>query len=113
MRTVVLVCAMIALTVAANLLMKIGAQAAPSALFLNAVSLSTALGLVAFGVAGVLYSAVLAILPLNIAQSYAAAQFISVIVASYVVLGERISAPGWLGISMIAAGIITVAVSRT
>jgi drug/metabolite transporter (DMT)-like permease len=112
MKTALLLCCMISCTVAANLLMKIGARAAPSALFLNIISSSTALGLVAFGCAGILYSAVLAILPLNVAQSYAALQFVSVILASYVLLGERIPAAAWIGIAMIVAGIITVAASR-
>jgi len=113
MKLALLLCCMIACTVAANLLMKIGVRSAPAALFLNLMSYSTALGLVAFGGAGVLYSAVLGILPLNVAQSYAAAQFIAVIGASYVLLGERIPAAGWVGIAMIAAGIVTVAASRT
>jgi uncharacterized membrane protein len=57
------------------------------------------------------YSLVLRILPLNVAQSFTAAQFIAVILASTIVLGEAVSVQRWLGIVMINGGIVIVALS--
>jgi undecaprenyl phosphate-alpha-L-ara4N flippase subunit ArnE len=100
---------MIACTVIANLLLKSGAAAAATASGIGAaVNWRIAAGLAAFGLAGVLYAIVLRWLPLNVAQSFAAAQFVAVIVASAVVLSEPISPGQWLGIALIAAGILTV-----
>lgn len=109
--TAVLVATMIAFTVVANLLMKLGAQDIRSPLFLGLLSWRTFLGLGAFGCAGLVYAAILRKLPLNIAQSYAAAQFVAVIIASTIVLGEPILFTRWLGIVLIAAGILVVAAS--
>ena len=47
-------------------------------------------------------------LPLNIAQSFAAIQFIAVILASTLVLSEPIAIPRWIGIALIAIGIVIV-----
>jgi undecaprenyl phosphate-alpha-L-ara4N flippase subunit ArnE len=104
--------AMIACCVAANLLMKLGSEAAPSPLLLGLMSWRTVYGLIAFGCGGLFYAVVLHFLPLNVAQSLAAAQFIAVIIASKLVLGEPIDFGRWIGISMIAAGIIVVASSE-
>jgi multidrug transporter EmrE-like cation transporter len=109
MKGVVPLLAMILCTVAANLLMKLGSQDAPSPLLLGLVSWRTVLGLATFGLGGLFYAAALRFLPLNLAQSYAAAQFVAVILASRLVLGETVPAARWLGISMIMIGIIIVA----
>jgi len=101
---------MIGCTVTANLLLKLGSQGPPSPLLLNLVSWRTVLGLMTFGLAGLFYAAVLRFLPLNLAQSYAAFQFVAVIIASRLVLGEPIEWMRWIGISLIAAGIMVVAV---
>jgi undecaprenyl phosphate-alpha-L-ara4N flippase subunit ArnE len=101
--------AMILCTVAANLMMKVGAQDVPSPVLLGLLSWRTVGGLAAFGCAGLFYAAALRHLPLNVAQSYAAAQFIAVIVASKLVLGESVPVARWIGISMIMAGILIVA----
>jgi multidrug transporter EmrE-like cation transporter len=110
--TAVLLSAMILCTVVANLLMKLGAADTPSAILFGLVSWRTILGLVAFGCAGLFYAAVLRRLPLSVAQSYAAAQFVAVIMASWLLLGERIVTAHWLGILLIASGILLVAVAR-
>jgi drug/metabolite transporter (DMT)-like permease len=102
---------MITCTVVANLLMKAGAMAGPSGRILNAVHWKTLTGLAAFGCAGLIYAWVLKWLPLNVAQSFAAAQFVAVILASAIVFAEPISAPRWLGISLIALGIALVGAS--
>jgi drug/metabolite transporter (DMT)-like permease len=104
--------AMISCCVVANLLMKLGSEAAPSPLLLGLLSWRTVWGLIAFGFGGLFYAAVLNFLPLNVAQSLAAAQFIAVILASRLVLGESIDFGRWIGISMIAVGIIVVASSE-
>jgi multidrug transporter EmrE-like cation transporter len=104
--------AMIGCTVLANLLMKLGSQDAPSPLWLGLLSWRTAGGLMAFGCAGLFYAMALRFLPLNVAQSYAAIQFTAVIIASRFILGEPIALMRWGGISMIALGIIVVALSE-
>jgi drug/metabolite transporter (DMT)-like permease len=99
---------MISCTVMANLLMKLGAAAPGAAVFLGLLSWTTVFGLAAFGTAGMLYAWLLKWMPLNLAQSFAAAQFIAVILASDLFLSERIPLGRWIGIAMIAAGIVVV-----
>lgn len=111
MQVVLGLIAMIAFTVAANLLMKVGAERTASPLLLGVFSWTTIAGLAAFGIAGLVYAWVLKSLPLNVAQSFTAAQFIAVILASRIVLSEPIPAARWLGIALIALGILLVAVA--
>jgi multidrug transporter EmrE-like cation transporter len=112
MMTAFLLAAMILCTIAANLLMKLGSGDTRSSVLLGILSWRTALGLIAFGCAGLFYSNVLRVPPLNVAQSYAAAQFVAVILASAILLGESIIVMRWLGIILITAGILVVAISR-
>jgi drug/metabolite transporter (DMT)-like permease len=107
--------AMIAFTVLANLLMKTGADelGTPGSLWVRLLSWRLAIGLAAFGIAALFYVAILTWLPLNVAQSFAAAQFIAVIVASRVILAEPISAGQWIGIALIASGIAVVGWARS
>jgi multidrug transporter EmrE-like cation transporter len=100
---------MIGCTVVANLLLKVGAADDPTRLLLGLASWRSLCGLAVFGCAALFYMRVLRILPLNVAQSFAAAQFVAVIVGSRLVLGEAIPVTRWTGISMIAAGITIVA----
>jgi undecaprenyl phosphate-alpha-L-ara4N flippase subunit ArnE len=113
MKAVAPLLAMILCTVAANLLMKAGSDDLPSPLLLGYLSWRTVCGLAAFGCAGLFYAQALRVLPLNVAQSYAAAQFIAVILASRLMLGEPIPLMRWPGISLIAGGIIVVAWQET
>ena len=99
---------MVGSTVVANLFLKIGANATPSPLLLNLVNWKTVAGIAAFGLAGIIYAWILKYLPLNVANSLAAAQFVSVILASAIVLSEPIPAPRWIGIGLIVAGILVV-----
>lgn len=103
---------MILFTVIANLLLKIGAGKAPSPVLFNFISWISVFGLVCFAGAGLIYSWLLKSLPLSIAQSFAAAQFVAVILASAVVLSESITAAQWLGILLIATGISVVGWSQ-
>ncbi len=114
MKIVLAFAAMITFTVTANLLMKLGAdEIAGSATFWGKLqSWRLLLGLAAFASAAVIYVLILGWLPLNVAQSFAAAQFIAVILASRLVLGEPIEALQWFGITLITAGIAVVGWSR-
>lgn len=111
MKTALLLLTMIGSTVAANLLMKLGAHDRPSAILLGLFSLRTAMGLSFFGFAALNYAWVLRLLPLNVAQSMAAAQFICVILASRIILMEPISPMRWVGIGLIGIGIAVVVYS--
>lgn len=99
---------MISLTVVANLLMKLGTEVAPAPALLGLWSWKTVAGFATFGASGLVYAWLLKFLPLNVAQSFAAAQFISVILASAVVLSEPIPATRWVGIVLIVSGILLV-----
>jgi undecaprenyl phosphate-alpha-L-ara4N flippase subunit ArnE len=112
MKVAVTMIAMIGCTVAANLLLKVGAtRSATGAEIVSLVNWQVLFGLASFGAAGLLYAVVLRWLPLNVAQSFAAAQFVAVIVAAAMVLSEPISLGQWVGISLIATGIFVVGVA--
>lgn len=115
MRIVLSFAAMIALTVMANLLMKTGAVMGRDGggewwmQFLNWRLLA---GFACFGFSALIYIVMLRTLPLNVAQSFAAAQFIAVVLASSFVLSEPIGAAQWIGITLITVGIAVVGWSR-
>jgi len=99
---------MISFTVLANILLKTGATLAPPGQFEQLLNWRITLGLCSFAVAACFYVLVLQWLPLNVAQSFTAAQFVAVILASALVLSEPIGPGQWLGISLIALGIVVV-----
>ena len=101
---------MIAFTVIANLLMKTGADSlnADVSFWSRLVSWRLLLGLAFFGCAALIYIVILGWLPLNVAQSFAAAQFVGVILASWFVLSEPIGHVQWVGILLIATGIAII-----
>lgn len=104
--------AMICCTVAANLLLKQGAMVpAAERVILGFLGWKSFAGLAMFGLGGLIYSWILRWLPLNVAQSFAAAQFVAVIAASSIVLAEPITSARWLGILLIALGILLVGLS--
>lgn len=109
MRTILLFVVMIGLTVAANLLMKVGATSIVSgggwACYLNWKLLS---GLLCFALASLVYIVILKTLPLNVAQAFASVQFIAVILASSLILSEPIGMVRCAGIILIAIGIAIV-----
>ena|SRR5262245_43545965 len=106
--------AMITFTVVANLFLKTGAMATGAAqgLFGHLLNWRILAGLASFGLAACFYVLVLQWLPLNVAQSFAAAQFVAVILASAWVLSEPIGAGQWIGIALIAVGISIVGWSQ-
>ncbi len=98
---------MISCAVTANLLMKLGAseQAVPQGFLAKVLYWRVLLGVAFFATAEVIYVLILTWLPLNMAQSFAAAQFAAVILAARFFLGEPIAVMQWIGIVLIAAGI--------
>jgi undecaprenyl phosphate-alpha-L-ara4N flippase subunit ArnE len=105
---------MIGCTVTANLLMKMGAAPPPSErLLFGLLSWKLVAGVTAFGCAALVYAWLLHWLPLNVAQSFAAIQFVAVIFASSAVLAERIPPLRWLGIALIVGGVILVGATTT
>src|SRR5437763_12543122 len=102
---------MIACTVAGNIFMKIGASVPLLDRIFGIVAWQSCAGIAVFAAAVIIYSIVLQWMPLNVAQAFAASQFVAVIVASAWFLGEPISGARWLGIVLIVAGIIAVGVS--
>ncbi len=113
MKVLLVFLAMISLTVTANLLLKTGAVAGgPGQPISHLLNWRVGLGLASFGLAACFYIVILQWLPLNVAQSFAAAQFIAVILASTWLLSEPIGFSQWLGISLIAIGIAVVGWSQ-
>ena len=101
----------IALSAGANLLMKTGATQAPNGAehWVAIMNWRVIAGIASLGIAVFFYVWLLRWLPLNIVQSFGAAQFIATAVASSLILHERISSGQWIGIVLIAFGIATVA----
>lgn len=103
---------LIACSVSANLLIKTDAIGAPEQRFLLGIlGWKGLFGVMLFGSAFVVYAWLLQWVPLNIAQSFMAAQFIGVILAAAFLLGEPVSAARWLGMGLILAGIVVVGVT--
>jgi drug/metabolite transporter (DMT)-like permease len=103
------IASMVALTVGANLMLKLGAMAPPAErVLLGAVSWQSIVGLSLFGIGGVIYAFVLRVLPLHVAQAFAAVQYVAVVLAASLLLRERIAPASWLGIAFIVVGIVLV-----
>ena len=103
---------MIGLTAVGNILMKLGASVplAERPIF-GIVAWQSCAGIGIFAGAVIVYAFLLQWLPLSVAQSFAAFQFVAVILASAWFLGEPISLLRWLGIALITIGIVTVGVT--
>jgi drug/metabolite transporter (DMT)-like permease len=103
------IASMVALTVGANLMLKLGAMAPPAErVLLGALSWQSIVGLSLFGIGGVIYAFVLRALPLHVAQAFAAVQYVVVVLAASLLLSERIAPTSWLGIAFIVVGIVLV-----
>ena len=100
-------------TVVGNLLLKIGSghRGVSTVWPLNLLNLYTLTGAFAFCIAMVLYIMVLKRTALNLAQSIFALQFVLVIFAAHLILGEPIGIYRWMGIALIAAGLLMIAFS--
>ena len=103
---------MISCTVVGNIFMKLCASVplGERPLF-GIVAWQSCAGVAVFAGAVIIYSILLQWMPLNVAQSFAAFQFIAVILASAWFLGEPISPARWVGIALIVAGIFAVGAS--
>lgn len=114
MKTVLAFVTMITFMVMGNLLMKIGVDSlnAEASFWARLFSWRSLLGLTLFGCAAMIYIAVLRWLPLNVAQSFLAVQFVAVVLASRFILFEPIVPIQWAGIVLIAAGIAIVGWNR-
>jgi drug/metabolite transporter (DMT)-like permease len=112
MRIVLGFIVMISLTAFGNVLMKLGASVplGERPIF-EIIAWQTCAGIAIFAVAVIIYAILLQWLPLSVAQSFAALQFVASVIASAWVLGEPISLPRWIGIVLIAVGVLTVGVS--
>ena len=111
MKIVIIFILMISCTVIANLLMKTGVSGMEegSAGYLSRLlSWRVLLGFGFFGTSALLYLMVLSWLPLGVAQSFVAAQFIAVIFSSWLILSEPISAGQFVGMCLIMLGIVVV-----
>jgi len=96
-------------TVCANLVLKLGAMApAANRVVLGVMGWKSVAGLALFGLGGVAYSVLLRAVPLNVAQAFASMQFVGVILAANLVLGEPISGLCWAGIGFTVLGIAIV-----
>jgi drug/metabolite transporter (DMT)-like permease len=105
---------MISFTVAANLLLKMGAVSAEptQGQISHLLNWRVMLGLVSFGLAACFYILILQWLPLNVATSFAAAQYVAVILASTWFLSEAIGPSQWIGICLITLGIAIIGWSQ-
>lgn len=71
------------------------------------------LGLLCFGSAFLCYTWLLRFVPLSVAHSIAAFQFVGVILASFIVLNEPMTLTRGVGILLISAGIFIVSYEYT
>jgi drug/metabolite transporter (DMT)-like permease len=105
--SILLVAGTIGLNVAAQLLLKVGAARSnvSAALPLSLVNAHVLAGALCLIVALGFYVMVLQRLPLVLAQSLLSLQFVAVVLAATLVLGERVGPPQWAGMAAIAAGL--------
>jgi drug/metabolite transporter (DMT)-like permease len=101
----------ITFTVAANLVLKLGAAPPAEQVFFGVLGWKSAAGLALFGCGGILYAVLLRSVSLNLAQVLASAQFVGVVLAASLVLGEPISPARWIGIACISFGIVLVSLT--
>ena len=108
-----LILASMSCTVLGNLLLKTGVQHPGIATVwpLSLLNGRTLLGALTFCLAMVFYMMVLKRTTLNLAQSIFALQFVLVIIAANVILGELIGLQRWLGIGLIATGLFVVSLT--
>jgi len=109
LRTLLLIAAMILSAVIGNLLLKTGVLARqPSGLVTVILHPRVICGLTLFGGAAMLYLLVLQRMPLNVAQSMMALQFVGVMLGSVVILGEPMPPTRLLGAALITIGVLIV-----
>ena len=101
-------------TVLGNLSLKIGAQR-PGTFSggwpVSLINSHVAMGAAWFALAFLLYALVLRRLPLSLAQAIFSVQFVLVILAASLVLHENIGGVRWMGIVLMALGLLVVSLS--
>jgi drug/metabolite transporter (DMT)-like permease len=100
-------------TVLANLALKVGAERRGDFVSwpLNLVNVHVALGAASFALAFLFYALVLRRLPLSLAQAIFSVQFVLVILAANLLLHESIGGARWVGIALMAAGLLVVSLA--
>src|SRR5436190_24387178 len=108
--TAALILASMACTVLANLALKVGAERRAEWPF-TLLNMHVAVGAGAFALAFVFYALLLRRLPLSLAQAVFSVQFLLVILAANLVLHESIGGVRWMGIALMAVGLLVVSLS--
>ena len=110
MNTLSLIFIAIFFTVCGNLLLKIGAGSPGygTAWPLSILNISVIAGAISFGFSLLFYIMLLKRMPLNIAQSIFSVQFVFVILASSLILGESVGWLRWCGIAIVACGLCII-----
>jgi drug/metabolite transporter (DMT)-like permease len=90
---------------AGNILLKLGADPNASRVLFGMFSLRTAAGIVCFSFSVLAYAWALKHIDLHVAQIVVSLQYIAVIVAAAVLLGEQVTLAQWCGMTLIAAGL--------
>ena len=113
--TILFIIGSVTCTTIANLLLKVGAlESGFSNIWpLSIINWRILAGAAFFGLAMLFYIMVLKRIPLNLAQTIFATQFVVVIIAAKIVLHEPISLLRWTGIALIGTGLIVIAYSTT
>ena len=108
--TAALILASMTCTVLANLALKVGAERRAEWPF-NLLNLHVGAGAAAFALAFLFYALLLRRLPLSLAQAVFSVQFVLVILAANLVLHESIGGVRWMGITLMAVGLLVVSFS--
>jgi undecaprenyl phosphate-alpha-L-ara4N flippase subunit ArnE len=100
-------------TVAANLTLKVATQSRGIGTFwpLNIVNGRMFAAAGCFGMAFLFYAMILKRMPLSLAQAILSMQYVLVILAANVLLGEPIGTVRWAGIAIVAIGLIVIGAS--
>ena len=69
-------------------------------------------GLAVFGISALAWLTTLSRVPLSVAYPFNALGLLAVIGSSVIVLHERVSTLGWLGVSMVAGGLVVVVLAQ-
>ncbi len=89
-----------------NVLLKLGAQASVAGhVLFGLVAWQTIAGIASFGCGLLAYAWALKQFDLHTAQIVVSLQYVSIILLSYLILGEHISTTQWFGIALIGLGL--------
>ncbi|MDE7241144.1 EamA family transporter [Desulfovibrio sp.] len=97
--------------VCGSLLLKLGSGDKPVPLLLNFLSWRSFFGLACFGIGGLAYSWLLRYVPLTVAQTVLASQYIFTVTGAWLILHEPVDGVQLLGFLFVGVGIALV-VSR-